>query len=114
MTFGFEITARAKADRTTCFDYIARRSPEGALAWLSAFESAVEALLIQPRYGEAPESRGHDETIRQKIFKTKYGLPYRLLYIIRGETIYIIHVRGPGQDLMNPDDVEVPSSDEDE
>ena len=30
---------------------------------------------------------------------------YLLLYLVRDETIYILHVRGAGQDLMAPDEL---------
>lgn len=112
MNYRIELTARAKADRTACFDFIAGRSPDGALAWLDAYEKAAESLLLEPHYGTAPESEDHDEDVRQKIFKTRHGLPYRLLYIIREDVIHILHVRGPGQDVMARDEIELPDDDE--
>jgi plasmid stabilization system protein ParE len=102
------ITEPAERDRDNCFDFIAQRNPEAALRWLHAFEAAAEALLIEPHYGRAPESDEFREEIRQKLFKTSKGRRYRLLYVVRGQTVYILHVRGPGQDLMHPDDVELP------
>ncbi len=50
----------------------------------------------------------HDEDIHQCFFKTRHGLRYRILFVIREATIYAIHIRGPGQDLMSPEDVELP------
>jgi len=108
MIYHLEITDRAKKDRDECFDYIFARSPDGALRWLEAFEAAAAALLTEPHYGEAPESEDHDETIRQKFFKTPHGKTYRLLHIIRDDVIYVIHVRGAGQDVMATDEIELP------
>lgn len=113
MSYGLEITRRGKSDRDKCYDFIFERSPTGALHWLNAFEAAVTALLTEPHFGEAPESDDHKETIRQKLFKTRYGKTYRLLYLIRGDVIFIIHVRGPGQDVMTADELNVPESLED-
>ena len=45
MTYRPETTRRAKADRDECFDYIAERSPNGALRWLEAYEKAVASIL---------------------------------------------------------------------
>jgi hypothetical protein len=71
------------------------------LRWLDASAGAA-SLLTQSHHGEAPENEDHKETIRQKLFKTKPGSTYRRLYIIRVDVIYIIYVRGAGQDVMRP------------
>ena len=108
MTYRLEITRRAAADRDTCFDFIFDRSTQGALRWLDEFEAAAASLLTEPFYGEAPENDDHEETIRQKFFGTPHGRTYRLLYIVRGNVIYIIHVRGAGQDVMAAGEIELP------
>lgn len=110
MSYHLEITDRAKKDRNECFDYIYARSPEGALRWLEAFEAAAAALLTRPHMGEAPESEGHETAIRQKFFRTAHGRTYRLLYTICDDVIYIIHVRGAGQDLLGADEVDLPAA----
>ena len=112
MNYRIELTRAAKADRTSCFDFINARNPEGAIAWLAAFEDAVEALLTEPHYGEAPESQHHDETIRQKMFKTRHGRTYRILYLVREKVIYLLHVRGPGQDTMPRNEIRLPEADD--
>lgn len=109
MSYSVTVTARGERARNGCFDYISERSPEGAQRWLESYEQAVASLQMQQFFGSAPESEHHKEEIRQRIFKTKQGLPYRLLFIVRDETIYIIHVRGPGQDLMRAGEIDLPS-----
>jgi len=108
MTYHIETTGQAKADRDHCYDYIAERSLDGALRWLEAYETVVESVLENPHRGFAPENPDHEEEIRQRLFKTRHGLQYRLLFLIRGDTIYILHVRGPGQDLMARDELNRP------
>jgi plasmid stabilization system protein ParE len=110
MRYRLEITRRAKQDRDECFDWIASRSPAGARRWLDAFEAAAQPLLTEPHYGKAPESEDHDEIIHQKFFKTPHGRTYRILYVIRDDVIYLIHLRGAGQDVMTPDEVELPDA----
>lgn len=110
MTLRLEITRRAAADRDACFDFIYSESPRGASRWLNAFESAVNGLLDGTEYGLAPENEDHDEPIRQKLFRTRSGHTYRVLYLQRDETIYVIHVRGTGQDLISADDLGLPES----
>jgi plasmid stabilization system protein ParE len=108
MTYRLRITRRAQNDRDACFDYIFARSPQGAVRWLDALEEAAAAVLIDPHHGVAPESEGQKEPIRQKLFRTPQGRTYRLLYIVRDDVIYIIHVRGAGQDVMTAAELELP------
>jgi len=108
MTDRIEITRQAATDRNRCFDYIAARSRDGAVRWLEAYETAIGSLLENPLRGFAPENPDHEEEIRQCLFRTRHGLPYRLLYLIRGETIYILHIRGTGQYLMAPEELDRP------
>lgn len=46
----------------------------------------------------APESSDHQFDVSQSIFKTKSRNPYRLLYEIRGSDVFILTIRGLGQD----------------
>ncbi len=51
MMYRIKTTRQATADRDHCFDYIAERSPDGALRWLEAYEMAVGSLLENPLRG---------------------------------------------------------------
>ena len=59
-------------------------------------------------FGLAPENEDHKETIRQAIFKTQRGLPYRAIFVVRENNVFVIHVRGPGQSNLNVDEVKLP------
>jgi hypothetical protein len=52
----------------------------------------------------APESSEFDCPIHQLTFKTPRGRKYRILYAIVGDEVRILHVRGPGQDSITPQD----------
>jgi hypothetical protein len=57
----------------------------------------------------APESNDHPEPIYQVIFKTRRGRPYRALFVVRDRTVFILHVRGPGQDFVAPNEIANPN-----
>ena len=109
MSFSVTVTAAAERDLRTIIDWLEQRSHSGAETWyrrwlevLARLEESGDAI------GVAPEDEDHEETIRQVLFKTRRGLPYRALFIVRDETLFVIHVRGPGQDLISPDEMELP------
>jgi len=49
----------------------------------------------------AVESDYVDFEVREVLFKTRRGLVYRALYTIRGDEVFVLHVRGPGQDFLS-------------
>ena len=103
------ITDSAERDLRAIIGWLEQRSPSGAETWyrrwlevLCRLEESGHAL------GVAPENEDHEETIRQVLFKTRRGLPYRAIYVVREQQLFVLHVRGPGQDLMKPDEIELP------
>jgi plasmid stabilization system protein ParE len=77
------------------------RSPQGANHWYRALLKAIARLTSGAASSPlAPESRHFDVEIRDLVFKTRRGLPYRILFTIDGSNVYILYVRGPGQDLI--------------
>ena len=83
------------------FDYLLERSPQGANAWADAVDEAVADLGDSAdMHGLAPESTDHSFDVFQFMFKTKSGNPYRLLYEIHGSDVFIITIRGLGQDFF--------------
>jgi len=59
-------------------------------------------------YGLAPECEGHSFEIRQIFFRTRKGRDNRALYTIRGKDVFVMHIRAPGQDLVSPDELQLP------
>ena len=108
MTYAVTITGPAQDDIRGVVSYIAERSPSGAIAWRRALDSCLERLRTRPESaGLAPESDQFREAIRQAIFKTRSGRPYRVVFVIRGEAVHVLRVRCPGQDLLDPGDISV-------
>jgi plasmid stabilization system protein ParE len=105
VTLRVYLTEAAKADIRAILRWIEQRSPAGALAWHQTWQQALATLEQRvDDLGLAPESADHREAIRQFIFKTKHGRPYRALFAIRERDVFVLHVRGPGQDLLRPEE----------
>ena len=107
-----ETTESAEVEFEEQYNYLLERSPQGANAWAIAFRNALKKLETNPASRPlAPESEYQAETIHQLVFKTRHGNPYRALFIIRTDRVYVIHIRGQGQDIMPPETVQIPKPD---
>ena len=108
MSDHIRVSRRADRDVDRIVWWIANRqkSPEGAARWYRAYETCLKRL-VQSARGQpfAPENDFAEFEIRQMTFKTNRGRMYRLLFTIVGSEIRVLHVRGPGQDLVPPDDL---------
>ena len=109
MSFLVVTTATLEAEFQDQYIYISERSPSGAESWARAFRDALDQLSrIASSCPKAPEAMDHPEVIRQLLFKTRHGRRYRLLFVVRDETVYVIHIRGPRQNLMQAGEIELP------
>jgi plasmid stabilization system protein ParE len=109
MRFQVTLTANAEAEFRAQYAWIAERSESGAQAWAWAFHAALDQLKrVANSCPKAPETRHRDEVIHQMTFKTRRGRPYRMLFLIRDDLVCVLHVRGPRQNLMRADEIEVP------
>src|SRR5579864_8085050 len=103
MSFHASVTDGASSDIRSILQWIDERSPAGALAWHRAWKNVLQSLRDRAdKFGVAPESEDHPEVIRQIVFKTRRGRPYRALFIVRDSDVFVLHVRGPGQNLIDP------------
>ena len=96
-------------DVTVIFEWIAQRSPDGAIRWLDAFEEAINQLRHNAaNCSLAIEADDFGIDLRQSLFRTRRGKSYRLLFVIRGDVVYLAAVRGPGQEVVAAGDLELP------
>lgn len=103
MKYRVELSGRAERDVDHIIGYIAKRSLAGAASWAERWRRATREIgALAEACQIAPENIDHAEEIRHYVFKTKRGLKYRAIFLIRGETAFITHVRGPGQDVVAP------------
>jgi plasmid stabilization system protein ParE len=112
MSFIVIILPQAEREIQEFHDWIAARSKRGAATWTNAFLRALKSLESNP-YGcsLAPESDDWPEEIRQLVFKTRRGNRYRALFVVRQSRVYVLHVRGSGQDVMTADQIHGPGDD---
>src|SRR4051794_12966888 len=106
MNFRLVIQPPAKLDIDAAFVYIANRSMTAAQRWVDGLEDAIRSLAMFPRRcGIAPESREFPDEIRQLIYGRRSGR-YRVLFVIRGRTVRVLHVRHGAQQTMSPDEIQ--------
>jgi len=95
------LTRQAEADLDSILTWLESRSPSGAANWLKALEMTLhwleERAAICP---PAPEGDHFEEPVQERLFKTKRRRYYRLLFVLTANQVRILHIRGPGQDLI--------------
>lgn len=103
---------RAKRDAAAITDWIAERSKAGADRWVAALDKALDSIDQFPDSHPLAEENDEfpNDTIRQFFFKTRRGRKYRGVFTVVGKEIRVLRSRGPGQDLIGPDDVDLPDS----
>ncbi len=106
MSYSLNIHPDAEADAEQIASYIGERSLEGMLRWLDAYKWAQERIVKAPLLC----SLAHEEPIlgqglRQILFKTPSGKRYRAMFIVDGDQITIVRVRGHGQADVTPEDL---------
>jgi plasmid stabilization system protein ParE len=107
MSYRIEPAAQALADIERIFGWIAHRSPDGAARWYESFWDAAERLREFPTAcAMAAESSRFPEEIRCMLFGTPRGRTYRALFVIRGDVVHILCVRGPGEKNVTPNDIQ--------
>jgi addiction module RelE/StbE family toxin len=79
-------TPRAFADREAIYDYLEKRSPQGARNVQRAIAHAIKSLTIHPRLGQRTEVEGVYELIVPRR-------PYKVYYRVEREEVWIIHIR---------------------
>ena len=106
MRLKLKILRRARWDAQSIFDYILKRSPQGAANWWTAFEQAAYSTCDQLReFALAPENGIVDYELRQVVFKTARGRAYRIVFTIVANEVRILRVRGPGQPPLEADEL---------
>jgi plasmid stabilization system protein ParE len=106
MSFVVSLLWRAQRDLDHIVTWLAERSPQGSAVWLEKWDEIVESLKQSAdRCPLAPENDDHDLEIRHVIFKTRHGRPYRALFTMRADHVFVMHIRGPGQDTVQPDHI---------
>ncbi len=109
MKYHVTMLSAAERDYYTLQQHIASRSIRGAEAWTASYNKAVMHLEENANARPlAEEDKFVDFEVRETSFKTRRGHRYRILFTIRKTTAIILHIRGPGQNLVDPMDIREP------
>ncbi len=101
MIYRKRMLRQAEAELREIFWWIEERSLDGAARWLAAFEKTLEQVLHDPSaLPLAPEDEFAHYEVRHFVFKTRRGRRYRAIYTVVGSEVRILHIRGPGQDVV--------------
>jgi hypothetical protein len=104
MNYDLLFTRELEIEVEHTINYLAKRSPHGAVAGCEQWANVLDELKRSPlQHGFAPESVKYGIEIRQILFKTRRGRKYRALFTIVGRGVYVIQLRGPHQDLLRRD-----------
>jgi hypothetical protein len=106
VNYPVEVLVDAQAEADVIVNWLRERSPQGAIAWVAAFNSAVASLSHDPdRHAFAMEAKRLREPIREVFFKTDHGHKYRLVFMIEDAKVRVLSVRAPGQRPLRRKDI---------
>ncbi len=106
MSYQVIVQPPAREDIEAAFLYIQKLAPSSADRWLDGLENAIKRLEELPnRCGLARESNEFHEDIRQLLYGRGYW-KYRVLFVIRGDVVRVLHVRHGAQRAMRADEIE--------
>ena len=96
MRYRIELSRRAECDSEEAFLYIRERAPLNAVRWRHGLEAKLRVLERMPAsFALAPENQDTTIEVRQLL----YGR-YRILYTIRGSTVFVLTVRHGARRFM--------------
>ena len=89
------VTPEAESDLKRIYRYIRMDgAPQAARGWLAGARKAIKALAVSPeRANLAPESSSFEAPLRELLIGTSGRLNYRILFVIMGNSVFILHVR---------------------
>jgi plasmid stabilization system protein ParE len=106
MRYSVQITRLALAEIDQALGWLRGKSPAAAHRWYQRLLEAVDSLQHDPeRCPLAPEDEWYEGgALRQLLHGKRQGV-YRILFEVRGNTVFIVRVRHSAQDLLGPDDL---------
>jgi plasmid stabilization system protein ParE len=107
MTHAVRITATALAEIKGALAWLVGRSPVAAVRWHARLLAAIRSLDTHPqRCGLAPENQWWEcGELRQLLYGKRHD-KYRVLFEVRGDTVYVLRVRHGARDLLRPEELE--------
>lgn len=101
MKFNVEFTLTALAEIEKSYNWLLARSATAADRWKDGIFSAIDSLESRPLSNPfAPEAENRDRNIRQLLHGKRRGV-YRILYEVRDQNVYVLHVRHGAQRFLH-------------
>ena len=105
MEFLLEIAEPAERDIDEAYLWLYEQSPSKADTWYRGLCRAIFSLRELPRRCPiAPESRDRDREVRRLLYGRRRQM-YRILYEIRGKTVYILRLRHAARAYLDPEEL---------
>ena len=105
MTYRVIVTPEAETDLRTTYRYIRGQAPRAARDWIKRARQAAKSLARYPeRCPLAPESASFGQPIRELLFGTGNRGTYRFLFVVLGQSVYVLHVRHGSMLPLSPDE----------
>lgn len=108
MIYTVSVTSSAKMEAEAAFLWLQKRTRQYSVEWFNGVLDALQSLEHLPnRCAVAPESRHFQEKIHQLLYGKRPHV-YRVLFVIRQSTVYILHIRHGARREMGADELQMP------
>jgi plasmid stabilization system protein ParE len=110
MRYRVDYLPAAQRDVAAILRWIAERSASGAANWYRTCMATIERLETNAdSCGLAAEDVDHQgDTIRESLFRTRHGRTFRIVFVIRGSVVSVLHVRSSDQDVIPQEQFRLP------
>ncbi|NMF64763.1 type II toxin-antitoxin system RelE/ParE family toxin [Brasilonema octagenarum] len=106
MAFLVRTTRTANAEIEAAYFWLRERKPVYADKWFRELMDTIATLQEKPRRcALAPENDALTEEIRQLIYG-KSRNKYRILFTIREDVVFVLHVRHSSQALLTSEEID--------
>ncbi len=106
MAFQVRTTKTAEAQIQTAYLWLKERNPGYADQWFRGLMNVIASLQEKPqRRALASDNEAFSEQVRQLLYG-KSRNTYRILFTIRDETVFVLHVRHSSQASLTTDEVD--------
>ena len=111
MRFSVDVTATAKREADEAFAWLHEHTAVYAVEWFNGLLDAVDELAEFPsRWPLAREQGDFDADIRQMLYGKRPHI-YRVLFVVREKTVYVLHIRHGARRTLRPDEINWPEMD---
>lgn len=103
------VGASAKREIAEAYQWLLDNAPRvHAVAWLDGLQAAVRGLDTMPnRHGLAREAKAGRIDVRQLLYGKRPHV-YRVLFIVSGDTVHVLHVRHAARNQLRRGELDLP------